>query len=164
MWLVLLVHVSILFRFYFNCKHGELICTSVKIWEEPILVEESVFGLHPRTEVLVGVHYSQVQVPSFGTETVECGVCQHPFLVSANWARGVRNNNKLGASCFIMYQRNYCTGFAGSQGCKNVGWSSEIANRISKLSCICFVKHTLAWRLEFESISKQRSVRLLIPL
>lgn len=26
----------------------------------------------------------QVQVPSFGTETVECGVCQHPFLVSAN--------------------------------------------------------------------------------
>ncbi|CAM6082267.1 unnamed protein product [Calypogeia fissa] len=25
----------------------------------------------------------QVQVPSFGTETVECGVCQHPFLVSA---------------------------------------------------------------------------------
>jgi hypothetical protein len=31
-----------------------------------------------------------------------------------------------------MYQRNYCTGFAGSQGCKNVGWSSEIANRTSK--------------------------------
>eukprot|EP00249_Psilotum_nudum_P019172 c27126_g2_i1 orf=261-2309(-) len=26
----------------------------------------------------------QVQVPSFGTETVECGVCQHPFLVSAH--------------------------------------------------------------------------------
>jgi rubrerythrin len=25
----------------------------------------------------------QVQVPNFGTETVECGVCQHPFLVSA---------------------------------------------------------------------------------
>lgn len=25
----------------------------------------------------------QVQVPSFGTETVECGVCQHPFLVGA---------------------------------------------------------------------------------
>ncbi|KAL2622434.1 hypothetical protein R1flu_002639 [Riccia fluitans] len=25
----------------------------------------------------------QVQVPAFGTETVECGVCQHPFLVSA---------------------------------------------------------------------------------
>ncbi|BBN13851.1 hypothetical protein MPTK1_6g06950 [Marchantia polymorpha subsp. ruderalis] len=25
----------------------------------------------------------QVQVPSFGTETVECGVCQHPFLVAA---------------------------------------------------------------------------------
>lgn len=25
----------------------------------------------------------QVQVPSSGTETVECGVCQHPFLVSA---------------------------------------------------------------------------------
>lgn len=26
----------------------------------------------------------QVQVPSSGTETVECGVCQHPFLVSAH--------------------------------------------------------------------------------
>lgn len=26
----------------------------------------------------------QVQVPSYGTETVECGVCQHPFLVSAH--------------------------------------------------------------------------------
>ncbi|CAM6063442.1 unnamed protein product [Sphagnum tenellum] len=26
----------------------------------------------------------QVQVPSFGTATMECGVCQHPFLVSAN--------------------------------------------------------------------------------
>ncbi|KAL3691584.1 hypothetical protein R1sor_005235 [Riccia sorocarpa] len=25
----------------------------------------------------------QVQVPAFGTETVECGVCQHPFLVAA---------------------------------------------------------------------------------
>ncbi|KAE8656457.1 putative zinc finger protein [Hibiscus syriacus] len=26
----------------------------------------------------------QVQVPSSGSETVECGVCQHPFLVSAH--------------------------------------------------------------------------------
>ncbi|KAF9621425.1 hypothetical protein IFM89_021464 [Coptis chinensis] len=26
----------------------------------------------------------QVQVPSSGSETIECGVCQHPFLVSAN--------------------------------------------------------------------------------
>jgi ribosomal protein L37E len=26
----------------------------------------------------------QVQLPSSGTETVECGVCQHPFLVNAN--------------------------------------------------------------------------------
>ncbi|KAJ7564889.1 hypothetical protein O6H91_02G038300 [Diphasiastrum complanatum] len=26
----------------------------------------------------------EVQVPRFGTETVECGVCQHPFLVSAD--------------------------------------------------------------------------------
>ncbi|XP_024520954.1 protein FREE1 [Selaginella moellendorffii] len=25
----------------------------------------------------------EVEVPSFGSETVECGVCQHPFLVSA---------------------------------------------------------------------------------
>lgn len=27
----------------------------------------------------------QVQVPASGSETIECGVCQHPFLVSANW-------------------------------------------------------------------------------
>ena len=27
----------------------------------------------------------QVQVPTSGSETVECGVCQHAFLVSANW-------------------------------------------------------------------------------
>jgi hypothetical protein len=27
----------------------------------------------------------QVQVPSSGSETIECGVCQHPFLVSAHW-------------------------------------------------------------------------------
>ncbi|KAK9165103.1 hypothetical protein Scep_000294 [Stephania cephalantha] len=26
----------------------------------------------------------QVQVPSSGSETIECGVCQHPFLVSAH--------------------------------------------------------------------------------
>jgi len=26
----------------------------------------------------------QVQVPTSGSETVECGVCQHAFLVSAN--------------------------------------------------------------------------------
>lgn len=26
----------------------------------------------------------QVQVPSSGSETIECGVCQHPFLVGAN--------------------------------------------------------------------------------
>ncbi|GAB4852562.1 hypothetical protein Ancab_016775 [Ancistrocladus abbreviatus] len=26
----------------------------------------------------------QVQVPSSGLETIECGVCQHPFLVSAH--------------------------------------------------------------------------------
>lgn len=26
----------------------------------------------------------QVQLPSSGTETIECGVCQHPFLVNAN--------------------------------------------------------------------------------
>ncbi|KAI8549469.1 hypothetical protein RHMOL_Rhmol06G0026800 [Rhododendron molle] len=26
----------------------------------------------------------QVQVPSSGSETIECGVCQHPFLVTAN--------------------------------------------------------------------------------
>ncbi|XP_073294875.1 protein FREE1-like [Primulina huaijiensis] len=26
----------------------------------------------------------QVQVPSSGSETIECGVCQHPFLVSGN--------------------------------------------------------------------------------
>ncbi|GAB2292209.1 Protein free1 [Dionaea muscipula] len=26
----------------------------------------------------------QVQVPTSGTETIECGVCQHPFLVSAH--------------------------------------------------------------------------------
>lgn len=26
----------------------------------------------------------QVQVPTSGSETIECGVCQHPFLVSAN--------------------------------------------------------------------------------
>jgi hypothetical protein len=26
-----------------------------------------------------------VQVPSSGSITVECGVCQHPFLVGANW-------------------------------------------------------------------------------
>ncbi|PNX99668.1 lateral signaling target protein, partial [Trifolium pratense] len=25
----------------------------------------------------------QVQVPSSGSETIECGVCQHPFLVSS---------------------------------------------------------------------------------
>jgi hypothetical protein len=25
----------------------------------------------------------QVQVPTSGSETIECGVCQHPFLVSA---------------------------------------------------------------------------------
>ncbi|RWW55330.1 hypothetical protein BHE74_00038043, partial [Ensete ventricosum] len=25
----------------------------------------------------------QVQVPASGSETIECGVCQHPFLVSA---------------------------------------------------------------------------------
>ena len=27
----------------------------------------------------------QVQIPTSGSETVECGVCQHAFLVSANW-------------------------------------------------------------------------------
>ena len=27
----------------------------------------------------------QVQVPTSGSETIECGVCQHPFLVSARW-------------------------------------------------------------------------------
>jgi hypothetical protein len=26
----------------------------------------------------------QVEVPTSGSETVECGVCQHAFLVSAN--------------------------------------------------------------------------------
>lgn len=26
----------------------------------------------------------QVQVPTSGSETVECGVCQHAFLVSSN--------------------------------------------------------------------------------
>ncbi|KAE9592648.1 hypothetical protein Lalb_Chr19g0131481 [Lupinus albus] len=26
----------------------------------------------------------QVQVPSSGSETIECGVCQHPFLVSSH--------------------------------------------------------------------------------
>ena len=26
----------------------------------------------------------QVQVPSSGSETIECGVCQNPFLVSAH--------------------------------------------------------------------------------
>jgi hypothetical protein len=30
----------------------------------------------------------QVQVPTSGSETVECGVCQHAFLVSANWYTG----------------------------------------------------------------------------
>eukprot|EP00850_Spirogloea_muscicola_P021090 SM000236S08010 [mRNA] locus=s236:32096:39696:- [translate_table: standard] len=29
----------------------------------------------------------QVQIPTHGTETVECGVCQHPFLVAADGAR-----------------------------------------------------------------------------
>lgn len=29
----------------------------------------------------------QVQVPSSGSETIECGVCQHPFLVSAHWVQ-----------------------------------------------------------------------------
>jgi hypothetical protein len=29
--------------------------------------------------------FIQVQVPSSGSETIECGVCQHPFLVSAHW-------------------------------------------------------------------------------
>lgn len=29
--------------------------------------------------------FLQVQVPSSGSETIECGVCQHPFLVSAHW-------------------------------------------------------------------------------
>jgi hypothetical protein len=43
------------------------------------------YFLAPPTEGLVGVCiHPQVQVPSFGTETVECGVCQHPFLISAN--------------------------------------------------------------------------------
>lgn len=27
----------------------------------------------------------QVQVPTSGSETIECGVCQQPFLVSARW-------------------------------------------------------------------------------
>jgi hypothetical protein len=27
----------------------------------------------------------QVEVPTSGSETIECGVCQHPFLVSARW-------------------------------------------------------------------------------
>ena len=27
----------------------------------------------------------QVQVPASGSETIECSVCQHPFLVSAHW-------------------------------------------------------------------------------
>lgn len=26
----------------------------------------------------------QVQVPTSGSETIECGVCQHPFLISAD--------------------------------------------------------------------------------
>ncbi|KAG9449360.1 hypothetical protein H6P81_009325 [Aristolochia fimbriata] len=26
----------------------------------------------------------QVQVPASGSETIECGMCQHPFLVSAH--------------------------------------------------------------------------------
>ncbi|CAD5192070.1 unnamed protein product, partial [Musa acuminata subsp. malaccensis] len=26
----------------------------------------------------------QVQVPASGSQTIECGVCQHPFLVSAD--------------------------------------------------------------------------------
>lgn len=28
----------------------------------------------------------QVQVPVSGSETIECGVCQNPFLVSAHWS------------------------------------------------------------------------------
>jgi hypothetical protein len=34
-------------------------------------------------DIILGMCDGQVQVPSSGTETVECGVCQHPFLVSA---------------------------------------------------------------------------------
>jgi hypothetical protein len=29
--------------------------------------------------------FLQVQVPASGSETIECGVCQHPFLVSSRW-------------------------------------------------------------------------------
>jgi len=29
------------------------------------------------------VEFFQVQVPSSGSETIECGVCQHPFVVSS---------------------------------------------------------------------------------
>lgn len=28
----------------------------------------------------------QVQVPASGSETIECSVCQHPFLVNAHWS------------------------------------------------------------------------------
>uniref|UniRef100_A0A0V0GL30 Putative ovule protein n=1 Tax=Solanum chacoense TaxID=4108 RepID=A0A0V0GL30_SOLCH len=28
--------------------------------------------------------YLQVEVPASGSETIECSVCQHPFLVSAH--------------------------------------------------------------------------------
>lgn len=38
----------------------------------------------------------QVQVPSSGSETIECGVCQHPFLVSAHWfSQLVKANERL---------------------------------------------------------------------
>jgi hypothetical protein len=37
--------------------------------------------LYALTTVVVEL---QVQVPTSGSETVECGVCQHAFLVSAN--------------------------------------------------------------------------------
>ena len=64
---------------------------------QKVLVELVVLGPHSFVqlckEVLLNFYLlyltmlkccvNQVQVPSFGTETVECGVCQHPFLVKA---------------------------------------------------------------------------------
>jgi hypothetical protein len=47
----------------------------------------------------------QVEVPTSGSETVECGVCQHAFLVSANWYTGklervVANYSVHNSICF----------------------------------------------------------------
>ena len=67
-------------RVLFTCRFGPLSSRNFCL-----VMAVQNFYLSSSFRMVWFCHLLQVQVPSSGSETIECGVCQHPFLVSAHW-------------------------------------------------------------------------------